>query len=308
MPARSEKPSTIAQYLAWADERLRDTSATPRLDAELLLAYALGWGRARLIAEGRQMVDEDRAAVFRGLVERRAELEPVAYLVGHKEFYGLDFLVDRRVLVPRPETELLVDLALAFARRRTNDQRPTTSGANAARRSSLAIVDVGTGSGCIAAALAAHLADAAILAVDSSADALAVARQNVDRHGVADRVRLVQGDLLEPLGEAVDLIVSNPPYTILDQIDPGVRRHEPRGALDGGPDGLTIYRRLLAQAPDKLRPGGALLLEIGATQGADVADLARPHFPNANIRVHKDLAGLDRVVAIDALDTSFLAT
>ena len=141
--------------------------------------------------------------------------------------------------------------------------------------------------------------EARIDAIDISPDALALARQNVDRHGLAERVRLLQGDLLDPLATSVDLIVSNPPYTILAEIDQGVRRYEPHQALDGGADGLELYRRLLNQAPAKLRPGGAVLLEIGATQAEAVADLARRAFPAATVSVHRDLAGHNRVVVID---------
>ena len=167
------------------------------------------------------------------------------------------------------------------------------------RPSSFVVADIGTGSGAIAIALALHLPEAQIAAIDISPDALALARQNVERHGLAGRVRLLQGDLLDPLAAPVDLIVSNPPYTILAEIDQGVRRYEPHQALDGGADGLDLYRRLLNQAPAKLRSGGAVLLEIGATQAAAVMDLAWRAFPNAIASVHRDLAGLDRVVVID---------
>jgi release factor glutamine methyltransferase len=304
---------TITQALTGATHELRSTSETPRLDAELLLAYVLGWKRARLLAEGRQLLTEAQADAFRDLVARRAALEPVAYLIGHKEFYGIDLAVDRRALMPRPETELLVELALGFARR-TNDERRTT---NDERQRELdtpplaivqrpsSIVDVGTGSGAIAIALALHLPAAQIDAIDISPDALALARQNVERHGLTGRVRLLQGDLLKPLTESVDLIVGNLPYTILSEIDEGVRRHEPHLALDGGADGLALYRRLLSQAPAYLKPGGVILLEVGATQGTAVMNLARGAFPAAAVSVHHDLAGHDRVVVVEdkLLDT-----
>jgi release factor glutamine methyltransferase len=299
--------TTIVQALAWATNQLRATSETPRLDAELLLGHMLTWDRARLLAEGRQALTANQAAAFRALVARRAELEPIAYILGHKEFYGLDFLVDRRVLVPRPETELLVDLALDIGRRKTKDGRRKTE-PDTVRPSSfvlrpLSIADIGTGSGCIAIALAFHLPAALVAAVDISPDALEVAQINTERHGVAGRMRLVQGDLLAPLDRPVDLLVSNPPYTIVSAIDQGVRRHEPRAALDGGPDGYDLYRRLLAQLPGTLRPGGAALLEIGATQGPTVAELARRSFPTAHVSIHQDLAGLDRVAVIDTDQT-----
>jgi len=304
----NEHALTIAQALAWATHDLRATSPTARLDAELLLAYVLGWGRPRLLAEGRLALTEAQAAAFRDLVMRRAALEPVAYLIGHKEFYGIDFVVDQRALMPRPETELLVELALGFARRRTKDEGRRTKDEGRTNpdqsplvigHSSFVIADVGTGSGAIAVALALHLPEARIDAIDISPDALALAQQNVERHCLTGRVRLLQGDLLDPLDHPVDLIVGNLPYTILAEIDEGVRRYEPHQALDGGADGLELYRRLLQQAPAHVRPGGAVLLEIGATQAAAVTDLARRVFPDATVSVHRDLAGLDRVVVID---------
>src|SRR6476646_2906701 len=174
-------PMTIAHALAWATHDLRASSETPRLDAELLLAHVLGWGRARLLAEGRLVLTEAPSHVFSALVMRRAALEPVAYLIGHKEFYGIDFTVDRRVLMPRPETELLVELALGLARRTMNDERRNLDSAGL-RRSSfvvrpLSIADIGTGSGAIAVALALHVREARIDATDISPDALALARQ-----------------------------------------------------------------------------------------------------------------------------------
>jgi release factor glutamine methyltransferase len=275
---------TIAHALHWATEYLQASSATPRLDAEVLLAHVLGWGRARLLSERQALLDTEQYARFEQLVERRAWLEPVAYLVGHREFYGRDFVVTPAVLVPRPETELLVERALAWARGRQG--RPLT------------IADIGTGSGIIAVTLAAELPDAHVYATDLSTNALEVAARNAERHGVAAQVALLRGDLLEPLPEPVDLLVSNPPYTVLAEIDENVRRHEPHMALDGGPDGLAMYRRLLAAAPAHLASGGALMLEIGATQGAAVAALARQHFPGATVTVRQDLAGWDRVVEI----------
>jgi release factor glutamine methyltransferase len=279
-PARRVTPGDA---IAWAVETLRDTSETPRLDAEVLLAHTLGWSRARVLSRLQETISDEMLQQFRTLILRRAAREPVAYLVGRKEFYGLEFVVDRRVLVPRPETETLVDTALEWAK-----QRPGP----------LVIADVGTGSGCIAVALAVHLPQAHIYAIDLSSDALAVARQNVIRHHVDASVTLLTGDLLAPLPQPVDLLVSNPPYTVLDEVDPGVRMHEPHLALDGGSDGLAVYRRLFAAAPSALRPGGALMLEIGATQARAVVDLARRAFPSAAVYVQRDLAGRDRVVAV----------
>lgn len=276
--------ATVAELLRDATARLSATSPTPRLDAELLLAHALGWPRARLVAERAHAPAPEQAAAFAAMVARRAALEPVAYIVGHREFYGLDLLVTPATLVPRPETELLVELALEEARRR------------GAGPSALTVADIGTGTGAIAIALAAHLPSAVVYATDLSAAALAVAARNVERHGLGGRVRLLHGDLLAPLPEPVDLLVSNPPYTILAEVEPNVRAHEPRLALDGGPDGAAIYRRLLASARERLRPGGAVLLEIGAWQGELVAGLVREALPSLAVTVHQDLAGLDRVV------------
>ena len=315
----SAPPTSIAEALTWAAAQLRATSDTPRLDAELLLAHILGWSRARILAERREHLSETQLAALRDLIVRRAALEPIAYIVGHKEFYGLDFLVDRSVLIPRPETELLVERALAIVRQLTADHRPNKEArrqgegehlrqaislspllpVSLSNRSSVVIADIGTGSGCIAVALAVHLPEALVYATDISPEALRIARQNVERHGVVERVRPIEGDLLDALPEPVDVLVSNPPYTILEEIDVGVRRHEPHLALDGGTDGLDVYRRLLAAAPAKLRSGGAVLLEIGATQAAAVVDLARAHFPATRIKVYQDLAGLDRMVVVE---------
>ncbi len=275
----------ISKILHAATDQLRTTSATPRLDAELILSHLLGWPRARLLAERDHPVAPALFATFAGLVSRRANGEPVAYVVGHKEFYGLDFAVDRRVLVPRPETELLVERALAMARRIA-----------VGRAGPLRIADIGTGSGAIAVALAVHLPDALIDAVDISPEALDVAQINVVRHGLTGRVRLLLGDLLCPLDAPVDLIVSNPPYTILAEVEPNVYAYEPHLALEGGPDGTDLYRRLFADSPAKLRPGGALLCEIGSWQGECVAALARAAFPAADVQIAHDLAGHNRVV------------
>lgn len=278
--------------LAQAANQLRIASATPGLDAELLLAHVLGWSRACVLAERQARLTEAQQHAFTALIGRREALEPLAYIVGHKEFYGLDFEVTPATLVPRPETELLVDLALVWARWREQNQEPQ----NRAHR--LQVADIGTGTGCIATAFAAHFAAAEIVAVDRSPAALAVAWRNVARHGLAARVQLVEGDLLQPLATPVDLLLSNPPYTILSEIDENVRRHEPHLALDGGMDGLALYRRLLADAPAKLAAGGAIMLEIGAIQGAAVTALAKAAFPNAHVAVHLDLAGHDRVVMV----------
>lgn len=278
--------TTVAAALHTATGRLRAGSASPRLDAEVLLAHVLGLSRARLLAESQLLLTPEQQASFAALIERRAALEPVAYLTHHKAFYGLDFYVDRRVLVPRPETELLVELARAWAA--------------AAQCQPLRIADIGTGSGCLAVTLARELPQARVFAVDLSADALAVAAINVERHAVAERVTLLQGDGCAPLPLPVDLIVANPPYTVLDEIDENVRRWEPHLALDGGAQrGFAAVERLLRQMPDALQPRGAALVEIGAWQGAQALEAAGRIFEGATARLHQDLAGLDRVLAVE---------
>ncbi len=351
----------IRSALAWASTTIHNCSPTARLDAELLLAHILGWGRARLLAEGNMQLSQEAIATYQALVERRLNLEPVAYIVGQREFYGLDFYVDARVLVPRPETELLVELAISWAGEwdagvqgsegagdcvlpaampassvssnepgAVHDQRlqlqdglnqassacsqkytqdrsllvtypsSLSSAQNTKHKAQnfLSVADICTGSGCIAIALAKYLPQAHIFATDISSEALELAAHNVMRHDVTQQVQLLQGDLLDVLPQAVNLLVSNPPYTMIDSIDEGVRRHEPRLALDGGPDGLELYRRLLAAAPGRINAGGAILLEIGAEQGQAVQMLARAAFPQAEISIHPDLAGHDRVVRI----------
>jgi release factor glutamine methyltransferase len=261
----------------------------PRLDAELLLAHALGITRAQLHAYLQHQLSSTELGRYRQFIERRARHEPVAYIVGQKEFYGLDLYVDHRVLIPRPETELLVEKAIEISKRRLADG------------DQLVIADLGTGSGAIAIGLAVHVPQALIYATDASREALEVAAWNCRCHCVQDRVHLLQGHLLEPLPEPIDLIVANLPYVTeaeLAQLPPEISRYEPRQSLNGGPDGFDHIRRLLAQAGGHLKPRGVILLEIGATQGPAVVALAKHHFPAAGVEIAKDYAGLDRVVMV----------
>jgi release factor glutamine methyltransferase len=258
---------------------------TPQLDAELMLAHALGTVRSQLYAQPDRSLDTETEESFQALVSRRKAREPVAYIIGHKEFYGLDLLVDQRVLIPRPETETLVEVALTIARQ---------------RQFSL-LAEVGVGSGAVAIALAVNLPQVQIYATDSSPDALAVAEENCRRHQVLDRVHLLHGDLLEPLPEPVELIASNPPYVSRDELktlEPEITDYEPVQALDGGADGLAQVRRLLEQAAPCLEPSGLLCLEIGATQALAVNEIVRREFPSATVAVVRDLAGLDRVAVV----------
>jgi release factor glutamine methyltransferase len=270
---------TILEVLRWTAGYLGEKGVpTPRLDAEVLLAHALGLDRVGLYLDYARPLQAAELARYRELVRRRAQREPVAYIRGYKEFWSLEFTVGPAVLIPRPETELLVEEALGLA-----------------RQARARIVEVGTGSGAVAVVLARELHQE-VLATDSSAAALSVAGRNAQRHQAA--VRFVLGDLLAPFGEAVfDIVVSNPPYVPRGEIA-GVAPElsfEPRAALDGGEDGLESIRGLVAEAPRVLAAGGWLLLEVGAGQAAEVSRL----FEAAGlveVASVADLAGTPRVV------------
>jgi release factor glutamine methyltransferase len=283
-----EEATSIGQLLIEATQILQEGGLdTPRLDAELLLGHVLGLNRAQIHAHLDQRLDAAELESCRELIERRGQHEPVAYIIGYKEFYGLDFYVDRRVLIPRPETELLVEKGLAIVQ---------------AASYPLTIADVGTGGGAIAISLAVHLAQARIYALDASSEALEVAAFNRRRHRVEKRVHLLQGNLLSPLPEPVDLIMANLPYVSWaewEQLPRTITAYEPRSALDGGPDGLDVIHCLLAQARFHLKPQATILLEIGATQGTAVTNLARRHFPAATVEVAQDYTGLDRMVIVE---------
>ena len=275
---------TVARLLEWTTGRFKERGIdSPRLEAEILLACALGIRRIDLYVRHDQIVDDAGRARFRDMVRRRQEGCPTAHIVGKKEFYSLDFAVSPATLIPRPDTELLVDEALRLA-------KPLMEPL---------IADIGTGTGCVAVALAHRLPKARIVAVDISPEALETARGNATRLGVADRVDFRLGDLLAPLaGLRPDLIVSNPPYIPTNYIaglDPGVRDHEPALALDGGPDGLRVIERLAEQALSLLAPGGRLLVEIGAGQEDGARGvLTRAGFTVESVR--KDGGGHPRVV------------
>ncbi len=279
---------SVREAIIWAAQRVRATQ--PRLAAEVLLAHVLGVSRVHLLAHPERVLTASEWEAFAQLVARSAQGEPLFYLIGEREFYGMSFKVTPAVLIPRPETEHLVDAALEWARSRA--YRAYTP---------LTFADIGTGSGCIAVALAVYLPNSRGYATDLSPEALEVARENAIRHGVAHRLSFLEGDLCAPLPESVDLLVANLPYVARSEwegLDLSIREYEPIVALDGGSDGLEVIRRFLAQAPDYLRTGGAVFLEIGAGQGAAVVELARSAFPRAVVRLLKDAAGLDRVVAI----------
>ena len=275
----------VREALSWARGRLAGTSEAA-LAAKMLLAHVLGGTLSELFVHPERALTDDEVAAYRALVARRARHEPVAYLVGHRGFLDLDLVVDERVLIPRPETELLVVGALEAAPRWA---RPR-------------IADVGTGSGAIAVSLAVHLPQATVYALDCSAGALEVALQNAQRHEVAGRIAFLQGDLLVPLTSAVDLIVANPPYVSVNEyaaLAPDIRLYEPCEALVSGADGLDAIRMLLSTARSYLVDDGVLLLEIGAAQGQAVSALAARAFPAAQVSLLPDHAGRDRVVCID---------
>ena len=296
-----ETNNTVQAHITRARQRLTAAGCdTPKLDAEVLLAHVLRRGRTWLMSHPEAILAEAERSTFAKFIDRREAREPVAYLTGSKAFYGLDFVVTPDTLIPRPETELLVETALQWA---TSSLTSSSSESPKIQKSKYSIVDVGTGSGCIAVTLAKYLPEAHIMAVDMSASALAIARQNAERHGVAAQIKFVQGDLLAPVEKLVDMIVSNPPYVHPEELvtpvtSPEVNHYEPRLALDGGVEGLAVIQRLLAQAPDCLELGGMLLVEIGATQGNVVKKLAQAKFPAATIDIEPDLAGLDRLLVV----------
>lgn len=273
----------LANALQKARGALAATTEESHLISELLLMQTLGISRAQLYLILDNNLSPEQEDCFWKLVRRSLDGEPVAYITGHREFYGLDFYVDRRVLIPRPETELLVESAIRLAKHNRADT----------------IADIGTGSGAIAVSLALNLPRAAIYASDISPDALEVARINCERHGVQERVRLLPGDMLEALPEPVDLIVANLPY--VSELELGrspALSFEPALALDGGADGLYQIRRLLSQLDGKLKERGHLLLEVGAGQSGAVGSLITRLFSAREIEIMPDLAGIERVVRL----------
>lgn len=256
------------------------------LEAELLLRHTLKINRAQLLSEPDSELKSRHADTYKTFIKRRIKGEPSAYITGHREFFGLDFYVDKHVLIPRPETELLVEQTILRAKQYKNP----------------VIVDVGTGCGAIAVSLAKNLPDAEIYAVDISKTALKVAGRNCMEHHVEDRVQLLRGDLLESVPNQIDIIVANLPYVLTSDV-PQVNTagFEPSLALDGGADGLVVINRLCLQAKDRLRPAGFLLLEIGLGQSQKAADILQELFPSANVEIIPDLSGIERVICLTLL-------
>ena len=258
-----------------------------RLEAEVLVMNVMRMARQNIFGEQDTEVSEEQQAALDELLERRYNREPLAYLLGQREFYGINVMLTPAVLIPRAETEGLVEHALFMA-------------LMGMESTDMIIADVGTGSGAIAINLAIHLPAAKIFAVDVADEVLDVAAFNIRAHGVSERVTLGIGDLLEPVPEPIDLIVANLPYIPTDRIStlqPEVRQ-EPALALDGGPDGLDLIRRLLTQAESKLKDSGIILLEMDPDQIPVVQELAIQHFPEGSTSVEEDLAGMDRILTI----------
>lgn len=259
-----------------------------RLEAEVMLMNVMRLQRHDLFSQQETELTSQQEQALAQIMERRLMREPLAYILQYKEFYGVNLLVNPNVLIPRPETECLVEHALFMAL--MGMETPE-----------LVIADVGTGTGAIAINLALHLPAARIFAVDCADDVLDVAAYNVRAHNVLDRVSLGKGDLLEPVPEPVDLVLANLPYIpsdLIANLQPEVRQ-EPQLALDGGPDGLDLIRRLLQQAPGKLKDHGIILLELDPEQVPAVESLARELFPAAELSVEKDLAQRDRIFVIN---------
>ncbi|HKT81161.1 MAG TPA: peptide chain release factor N(5)-glutamine methyltransferase [Vicinamibacterales bacterium] len=280
---------TIAEHTARARDRLVASgipAAEAALDARLLARHVLGWDLARLVSNGQETAADVFSRDYDALVTRRARREPVAYILGEREFWGRSFAVTRDVLIPRPETELIIDSLLQV--------RP-----DAATRFRAA--DIGTGSGCLAVTLAAEYPAATVVATDTSAAALEIARANARRHGVADRVTTFEADLLPPSDQSFDVVVSNPPYvSSVDRqtLAPEVRDFEPDSALYAGTDGLRVIRRLVQLAPDRLAEGGLLLFEFGYGQSAEVGRLISAAPGLTMIELRRDLQSIPRIAIV----------
>ncbi|HAK37501.1 MAG TPA: peptide chain release factor N(5)-glutamine methyltransferase [Nitrospina sp.] len=279
-------------FLEWSIDRLTQAGVdSPRMEAEVLLAGALGFGREEIYRRPERILNEDEKSVSRDFVGRRVRREPVAHILGHREFWSLDFKITPDVLIPRPETETLIETLLKL-QAKLNAEASTGQ----VRR----LLDIGTGSGIIAVVAAREITDCRVTATDLSPDALVVARENADTHDVSDQINFIQGDLFAEVPETLyDFIVSNPPYIEtkrLPDLMPDVRNFEPTAALDGGVDGLDFYRRIISKASDYLKEGGGLVFEIGETQAEAVSRLFCAEDKYETVNVTKDYSGYDRVV------------
>jgi release factor glutamine methyltransferase len=287
MAVTAEKPWTVGELLNWTAKYLAEKGTEfPRLDAEVLLAQALGCKRIDLYgSKFSDIADAEARQRYKDLIRRRLEGCPVAYLVGRKEFSALEFEVTPDVLIPRPDSELVVMECLRLSK---NMREPR-------------IVDIGTGSGSLAIAVARGHSGAKVTAIDLSAEALAVAQRNAGRHGVQERLLFLEGDLFSPLAadERFDFVISNPPYIPhedLEKLPSGVRDFEPHRALDGGPGGFVVFDRLIDQARQHLRPGGYLIVEIGAPQEVKAREKISVHSEYKLAGTIHDYSGHPRVL------------
>jgi release factor glutamine methyltransferase len=283
---------TVRRLLEWTIPFFeRKDVDSPRLSAELLLSHVLKVPRIKLYTDYDKPVSPEALTAFRALVKRASEQEPIAYLTGRAHFFNLEFDVSPDVLIPRPDTETIVENVLQLARHQTGLEHPH-------------IIDLCTGSGCVAAAIAHHLKTCDVVAIDISPAAAAIAKKNMELLGLADRVTVEVGDLLEPLARLVDhrpfdLLTANPPYIAspkIENLDRSVRAYEPMLALDGGQDGLAIHRRILAESPDRLMPGARIFLEIAYDQGPAALEAAAGYHSFEEVRILRDHAGNDRVL------------
>lgn len=279
---------TIATLLDWTtiyftNHKIEDA----HLEAEVLLAHALGIKRIQIYTMHDRVLKEEELAEFKKLILRRVKREPTAYIIGYRPFMSLDFLVTKEVLIPRPETELLVEKVIDIAKESNMTQ--------------VSLLDIGTGSGAIAVSIAKYIPSSAVTATDISMASLELASENAKKHGVSDRVRFLQGDLFSPIpqGSKFDMIISNPPYISSDdlqKLEPEITKYEPLRALDGGPDGLAYYRKITAQAQEFLADKGSLLLETGQGQADAVMEMLSSASVYSSISKIRDLSGIDRVV------------
>jgi len=280
----------LREALQSATQTLRRAGiAYASVEAELLLGHILGMSKTQLYTEPERSLTSVETEQLCHLVRRRLDHEPTAYILGHCEFYGIDFYIDYHTFIPRPETELLLEQAVELAHHISQQGKRIT------------IADVGTGCGAIAISLALALPQAKIYATDISAPALQVAEMNCRRHAVNSRVELLQGNLLEPLSQPVDMIVANLPYIKsceFKDLSPEIRNFEPTTALAGGEEGLGKIQQVLEQMPGKLNYGGCFLLEIGKGQGREVTSLIKSYFPQASIELISDLGDIERVVKV----------
>jgi len=283
---------TIHKLLNWVTEYLKTKGIdSPRLSAELLLSYVLGLKRIELYTQFNKVVVEEELSQLHELVRRAGTHEPIAYLTGKKEFYSLEFDITKDCLIPRPETELLVEHAIEFLRTRSEETR------------CFEVCDLCTGCGCVAIAIARNIANCKIVATDVSDTALAVAERNITKHGLGSRLKLLKGDLYEPiipgLGPAkFDLVVCNPPYVSepeFEKLPANVKNFEPKVALTAGPDGLDIIKKIIAQAGPFLKPAASLMLEIGNEQGAAIRNLLENSGNFDAITIEKDYQNLYRL-------------